>query len=1453
MKKRTLSLILAFVMVLAMIPAAYAAESALPDGASLEAVEAVTEGTVYAYSPSVTYDPITSMMNIFIVYADTPITSRDAALDKLTAMGLIDLCEAEKAAAFVMVPANGESYTAADYDVAYSLLTKLNQRGGIMPYGQVIPKKAYLLGEGKGADFIVNYMTNDVMSGSIAAHVLIGADSVPAEKNYAVPAYLINCSDNVVDFYKDINDTDTVTNTDDTAKGLKVYYNSQYVMDGGYTTKRVIVDSVSGNNFTPTITNSAWNVLCKRVWRDPLNSNLFDGSNLPILDRPIADEMNMTFTEVTNDDPELTRNGRWYEWVPNEVFETMANGTGETYPLIVVYHGNGDHEIYEAESNGWVTLAGGIRAIVVAPRDNYEPGMPPESAANRYGPENAAFIRDVICEKYPVDMSRIYAVGFSIGGFTVAETTAADPSLFAAAAAEAYPADGFMQIFPYNEYGGDEDAEKYDLPFVYHAGTSDNGNSMPHPTDSTKPRVLSAQLFFNQILTFNNMTDQLIDLVDFNYDLYPGEGDMRRDWHTGEVTGGYDFWDGTAAQYITQKLDFDAYPYYGYDFLAIPNTSRSTAATQEGIEYTKNIWYNDSGMPMLQHMVMGDMGHNHYTRYAQIIWDDMFSHYYRNPENGALTYIENSGFNITAAETYTVTIPAGSIESGDITAKITTADGKPAFTDESGIATAAVADGYATITVDASKISGISFNGTSDLYINGTWIGKYTIPEITVDNELFGSVFTNGKSTLKAFYDEKVDYAEDSKAVITLDLAGLDNSLIDSSNARVILDEGDGYFPEEYTFLATSIGAFTNGSAEYALKQGDLEMDVQGYITADENSGREWSCLGGDGHGNYYYNLTVDGITYNGLPVGSQTFRLHIYVYGYDYTSDANSLYTAEGTKITAVKSETGSGKAQGSDVIWTHDDTPVLCDWIQDDIFVTWPTGSDKSNLTAKDVTITLKSAYGDTKVLEADKDYTVFASAGETQIAMSYINWSFLPVYTTMTVTVDGESETMPIGSVYVYEAQQGGGGTTVDGTVTVYSFYGLKDVSPIASYVTYTLSAEVDGAVKYYAENADGSGILVDDAAQAKSFDGNGEADCNVQVIENSIYITTRRNAVEDKTVNGNTITFTKTYTRGGMLNPSQTDTDLLEALPGYVIPYGTTNWITNEKWAWQQGVNEGWTTFHFVNEGNRASYSVERGSVTQLALQTDVPDVKYKLVGRPTSADTSVTEDGLLTIGFDESGFVGVCAYIEGDPYAKATVTFSLKDPINCITADSAALKAGEAESIDIAITYTGVPASSIRARIETELPILEFDSELEYEYNPEIKTFVVYTSDSFPSGTIIGTVKLDTGAAQVGEYPVGLTVIDATDGDAKKAEITGVSGIVIITADALKGDLNRDGEVNNADLVMLARYLVELETFDAEQLIIGDYNSDGTIDNRDLVLLARYLVGLEGIDDPGSLN
>ncbi|KAJ6110191.1 hypothetical protein N7486_002426 [Penicillium sp. IBT 16267x] len=59
-------------------------------------------------------------------------------------------------------------------------------------------------------------------------------------------------------------------------------------------------------------------------------------------------------------------------------------------------------------------------------------------------------------------------------------------------------------------------------------------------------------------------------------------------------------------------------------------------------------------------------------------------------------------------------------------------------------------------------------------------------------------------------------------------------------------------------------------------------------------------------------------------------------------------------------------------------------------------------------------------------------------------------------MTITVNGAqfksvkqpvaylTITYDIASMYVHLAQQGGGGTTIDGTVTVYSFYDLQ-ISP------------------------------------------------------------------------------------------------------------------------------------------------------------------------------------------------------------------------------------------------------------------------------------------------------------------------------------------------------------------------------------------------------------------------
>ena len=64
--------------------------------------------------------------------------------------------------------------------------------------------------------------------------------------------------------------------------------------------------------------------------------------------------------------------------------------------------------------------------------------------------------------------------------------------------------------------------------------------------------------------------------------------------------------------------------------------------------------------------------------------------------------------------------------------------------------------------------------------------------------------------------------------------------------------------------------------------------------------------------------------------------------------------------------------------------------------------------------------------------------------------------------------------------------------------------------------------------------------------------------------------------------------------------------------------------------------------------------------------------------------------------------------------------------------------------------------------------------------------------------------------------------------------------------SIRGDSDGDLLITGSDVVMLARYLVDLET---EINQGADVNGDGSIDGRDLVKLSRYLIDLEEIDNP----
>ena len=73
-----------------------------------------------------------------------------------------------------------------------------------------------------------------------------------------------------------------------------------------------------------------------------------------------------------------------------------------------------------------------------------------------------------------------------------------------------------------------------------------------------------------------------------------------------------------------------------------------------------------------------------------------------------------------------------------------------------------------------------------------------------------------------------------------------------------------------------------------------------------------------------------------------------------------------------------------------------------------------------------------------------------------------------------------------------------------------------------------------------------------------------------------------------------------------------------------------------------------------------------------------------------------------------------------------------------------------------------------------------------------------------------------------------------------------NGGVAVKGDTL-GDVNGDGTFSLSDVIVLARYLVNLETLSKDQLDVADVNHDGKATNADVVKLARILADLESFE------
>lgn len=106
---------------------------------------------------------------------------------------------------------------------------------------------------------------------------------------------------------------------------------------------------------------------------------------------------------------------KWASYLPKSYVDDPNNG--RTYPLLFVMHGSGN-PIFLAETYGYTHIAAREELIVIIPEDET--------------PENMDKLFAYAKEHYPVDWTRVYMVGYSLGGYMTGRHAMRWPERFAA-------------------------------------------------------------------------------------------------------------------------------------------------------------------------------------------------------------------------------------------------------------------------------------------------------------------------------------------------------------------------------------------------------------------------------------------------------------------------------------------------------------------------------------------------------------------------------------------------------------------------------------------------------------------------------------------------------------------------------------------------------------------------------------------------------------------------------------------------------------------------------------------------------------------------------------------------------------------------------------------------------------------------------------------------------------
>lgn len=279
---------------------------------------------------------------------------------------------------------------------------------------------------------------------------------------------------------------------------------------------------------------------------------------------------------------------KWATFTPLEAYE--EENADKTYPVVFVFHG-GNNPIYFAESYGYAQLAAEEGFICVIPWADNSGASDEEEGLTL--DEEVARIMEVLRTEYPIDESRIYAAGYSLGGRSTVRETIKNPNLFAAITVGGHNLGGIRQGDASYTFSDEEWDALEETPVLQLDGDNEMRVKLPYGYDITGEDAINA---LNRWFTINGI-DRQVTLEECQEIVDTTEDEAQKKIGLGA--------DAIYTQY------YDGTEYYTADF------------------------YNEDGVNMIKIINVNDMIHWMTQSMAQVSWNFM-SQYARDTETKGL-------------------------------------------------------------------------------------------------------------------------------------------------------------------------------------------------------------------------------------------------------------------------------------------------------------------------------------------------------------------------------------------------------------------------------------------------------------------------------------------------------------------------------------------------------------------------------------------------------------------------------------------------------------------------------------------------------------------------------------------------------------------------------------------------------------------------------------------------